>query len=286
MQYCFLRYPNGRYKALTLSYDDGQHYDKRLIEIANRHGISVTLNISSSLLSKQDGEFILSASELKEILASGKHEIAVHGAQHIALGKATTAVGIQDVIECKKTLEQQLGRLIRGMAYADSGITEFTENTSKEEIKTYLKMLGIAYARSLMGANDRFDLPADFYEWIPTCHHENPKLLEWLDKFLCYEPNEYCAARPSKLFYMWGHSFEFARKNNWEIFERFCERAGGHEDVWYATNIEICDYVRAYQSLLFSADRSMLYNPTDKEIWIEADGRTMSVKSGETVNVE
>ncbi len=285
MKYCFLRYPEGKYKALTLSYDDGQYYDKRLIETANNHGISVTLNINSSILSEKDGEFILSVSELKDILSSGNHEVAVHGAQHIALGKATPAVGIQEVLDCKRTLEQKLGRIIRGMAYADSGILEITENTSKEAIKTYLQMLGIAYSRSLMGANDRFDLPTDFYEWIPTCHHENPKLLEWLDKFLSYEPDEYCAARPAKLFYLWGHSFEFARHDNWEIIEKFCEKAGGHDDVWYATNIEICDYVRAYRSLMFSTDRSMVYNPTDKEIWLEADGKLLSVKSGETVNI-
>ncbi len=285
MKYCFLRYPEGKYKALTLSYDDGQCYDKRLVEIANKHGISVTLNINSSILSDKDGEFILSVSELKDILTSGNHEIAVHGAQHIALGKATPAVGIQDVLDCKRTLEQKLGRIIRGMAYADSGILEITESTSKDTIKTYLPMLGIAYSRSLAGDNDRFGLPTDFYEWIPTAHHSHPKLMEWLEQFLDKPLSNYCASRTPRLFYMWGHSFEFARQNNWEVLERFCERAGGHDDVWYATNIEICDYVRAYQSLVFNTDRSMVYNPTDKEIWFEADGRLLSVRSGETVNI-
>ena len=46
-----------------------------------------------------------------------------------------------------------------------------------------------------------------------------------------------------------------------------CEKLSGKEDTWYATNIEICNYVNAYKSLVFCADRTTVYNPTLYEIW-------------------
>ncbi len=285
--YRFLRYPQGKYKALTLSYDDGTCHDKKLIEIANRYGISVTLNINSGWIAKEDGQFRLSAREISDILASGNHEIAVHGSEHLALGTATSAAGIRDVFEGRKTIEAQLDKIVRGYAYACSGIRLITENISKQEIKSYLKMLGIAYARSLGGDNDEFKLPEDFYEWVPTAHHANANLMNYLDRFVSLEiPEKTIAFRSPKLFYLWGHSYEFNDNNNWERFEEFCQKAGGHDDIWYATNIELCDYVRAYQSLIFNTELTTVYNPTDKEIWFDLGRRLLSVKPGETISTK
>lgn len=46
-----------------------------------------------------------------------------------------------------------------------------------------------------------------------------------------------------KLFHVWGHSYELADNDNWDIIERLAETVGGREDVWYATNIEICSSI-------------------------------------------
>ena len=43
-----MRFPGFLEKAVTLSYDDGQIYDKRLIEIMSRHGIRGTFNLNSN----------------------------------------------------------------------------------------------------------------------------------------------------------------------------------------------------------------------------------------------
>lgn len=36
----------------------------------------------------------------------------------------------------------------------------------------------------------------------------------------------------------------------------------GHEDVWYASNGEIREYVQAYRRLVFSVDGKTVYNPS------------------------
>ncbi len=286
MRYCFLRFPEGKFKALTLSYDDGARPDVRLIETANKHGIKVTLNVNSGMMPQNDGEWKLSVNEIGKLVASGGHEIAIHGDRHVALGKATTVVGINDVFTCRKKLEKMYGKIIRGLAYADSGMNEITSGVTKDEIKAYLKALGVAYARTTVSENDKFRIPEDFREWNPSVHHDNPNLIPYLEKFLNAEMNDYVAARPPKLFYLWGHSFEFERKGNWNVFEEFCEKAGGYDDVWYATNIEICDYVNAYRALEFSVDGDIIHNPTATKVWFELEKKLYSIEPGETIRCE
>lgn len=287
MRYRFLRFPEGRVKALTLSYDDGCIYDKPLIETADKYGIKVTLNINSDWVG--DGNWHLSVDDLKELTSNG-HEIAVHGARHIANGNVSAIDGIRDVLECRQRLENEFDAIIRGMAYPDTGITQVVGGVSKTEIKAYIKSLGIAYSRTLGGDNDRFDLPEDFYEWMPTAHHNNPKLMEYLKKFISEPIPDYSAIRTPKLFYLWGHSYEFNDNNNWNLLEEFCKIAGSREDIWYATNIEICDYINAYRSLIFNVENTKVFNPTNKEIWLEtSDIKTgkqlFSIKPGETLKM-
>ena len=43
----FMRFPEGRDRALTLSYDDGVEQDIRLIDILDKHGIKATFNLNS-----------------------------------------------------------------------------------------------------------------------------------------------------------------------------------------------------------------------------------------------
>ena len=58
-------YPGGRHKALTLSYDDGQVYDRRLVEILNRAGIKATFHLNSGNLDRE--EFVTRAELLPYI---------------------------------------------------------------------------------------------------------------------------------------------------------------------------------------------------------------------------
>lgn len=85
---------------------------------------------------------------------------------------------------------------------------------------------------------------------------------------------------------MWGHSYEFERDNNWNLLDEICEKLSGKDDIWYATNGEIYDYVEAYNSLSYSADGTIIYNPTLFEIWFDVDGKLYSIKPGETLKIQ
>lgn len=53
--------------------------------------------------------------------------------------------------------------------------------------------------------------------------------------------------------------------------EQFCQLVGGRDDVWYVTNMEIVDYIKAYDKLKFSADLSFVYNPTAHNVWLSVN---------------
>ena len=43
-----------------------------------------------------------------------------------------------------------------------------------------------------------------------------------------------------KIFYIWGHSFEFdIYPERWEMFEEFCKMMSGKNDIFYGTNLEV-----------------------------------------------
>ena len=285
MGYCFLRFPEGKLKAVTLSYDDGDLSDLRLARLLEQHGMKGTFNVCSGTF---DREGRMKPQELREEILGRGHEVAVHGERHLAPGAAeSTATAIADVLNCRRDLEAHLGGIIRGMAYPDSGITKMHNGNDYATIRAYLQDLGISYARTLAGDNDAFMLPTDFYAWMPTAHHINPSLDEYVEKFLAIREEELRGASLyPRLFYLWGHTFEFEREGNWDLIERFCERMAGHGDTWYATNGEICDYVEAYSRLLWSVDRKTVYNPTLYDIWMNVDKKTLCVRSGETLVLE
>ena len=80
--------------------------------------------------------------------------------------------------------------------------------------------------------------------------------------------------------------FSFEKNRNWHVIERFAEYVSGKEDIWYATNIEICDYVRDFGRLEYSADMKRVYNPTARTIWFAShltNGESVKIASGETM---
>jgi len=285
MRTVFMRYPEGKAKAVTFSYDDGIQSDRRLAAIFDKYGMKGTFNFCCDGVMKPP---YFSKEEMEEIFFSKGHEIAVHGAFHRANGNTRPIEGIKDVLDCRLFLEEKCDRIIRGMAYPDTGITRMGNFGSYEGIKQYLTELDIAYARTLGGDNNSFDLPLDFHAWMPTAHHDNPKIMEYIDEFLTLDTSTavYHAKRTPKLFYIWGHSYEFDRKNNWEHIEEICQKLSGSDEIWYATNIEIYDYVEAYKSLKYSADGYIIFNPSLVTVWLDVDGKLYSVNPGETIRIE
>ena len=286
MNYFHLRFPNGKFKALTLSYDDGTQYDKKFIETLNKYGLKATLNVNSNYLPlTEDSEYAktrASLNDLKEFIKQG-HEIAVHGASHVANGIISIQDGVSNTLLGRHGLENALNTIVRGMAYADMGIDSPTYPVTKEKVKAYLSDLGLSYARTASTNKNNFNLPCDFYEWTPTVHFIKQETFDLLNEFIDLKLPPYVAGRRSKLFFVWGHAYEFEKQNLWEELEKFCKLASNKEDIWYATNIEIYDYIDAYSKLQFNIDKTICHNPTATTVWFETEGKIYKIEPNETL---
>ena len=284
IRYNFLRFPGGKAKAVTLSYDDGSEHEPRLIETINKYGLKCTFNLIGERVVEGNP---LSVDYIKENILAHGHEIATHGYLHRAHNKIRPISGIRDTLDCRLALEQTFNMIIRGMAFPDCSVNRFTQPDIYEKVKEYISDLDIAYIRTSGGDNDRFLLPDDWYNWFATAHHNNPKIMEYIDSFISLNvEDKYIASRDPRLFFLWGHAFEFENKKNWDHLEEICQKLSGKDDIWYATNIEIHDYVEAYRHLRYSADESIIYNPTLLDIWLDIDKKPYLVKSGQTIIVE
>lgn len=288
MRYKFLRFPEGKEKAVTFSYDDGVVSDLRLAEIFDKYNMKGTFNLPSTWISEEAAEGRLSKKDIEDKILGKGHEVAIHGAFHLAPGHVRTIDGIREFLQCRIDLENMFDRIIRGMAYPNSGITSMEDGQTYERIREYLTDMDIVYSRSLGGDNDGFRLPNDWLDWVPTAHHNNEKIFEYINKFLKIDTNSlYVNSRYPRLFYVWGHSYEFDNNDNWDRIESICEKLGGREDTWYATNMEIYEYVTAYRGLSFSADASRVYNPSIMSVWIYVEGdKTYKINPGETIKIK
>lgn len=257
-------WPNGKKKALTLSYDDGVDQDIKFIDLLDKYGIKCTFNINSGLLG-QSGNAIgsnkathnkLSDKELVDIYKN--HEIAAHGLFHSCITAMDTARAAHEILSCRRDLEQILNRPVTGYAYAFGAIDD--------NVAEAAKLCGLSYARTIKSTNS-FELPADFIQWDPTCHHDDENIFKLLNDFLDKKPL-YSFVSPVKLMYIWGHSYEFDVNQNWSHIEKVLSLSAHHDDVWYATNIDICQYVKMYHNLIFSVDSSCVFNPNSSSVWL------------------
>ena len=281
-RYCFLRFPGGLPKAVTFSYDDGAFTDVRLVETADEYGLKFTLNLTGDAVEKEKG---LSIDYLKNTVLAHGHEIATHGYMHRAPQTLRPIEFIRETLDTRLILEEKLGGIIRGFAYPDLHVDRFTQPETYKTVKSALTQLDIAYGRMACSSKS-FELPEDWHNWQPTAHHDEPWLFEKLDEFIALDlAKTYCSGHSPKLFFIWGHSFEFEAKQNWHRLEEICSRISGKSDVWYATGIEICSYAAAFDSLLWSANGRRVFNPTLYTLWFDVDGKTFSIAPGDALTI-
>ncbi|HBA49836.1 MAG TPA: polysaccharide deacetylase [Lachnospiraceae bacterium] len=270
----FMRFPAGKAKALTLSYDDGTEQDIRLIQIMNQNGLKGTFNLNSGRFAPEGTVYPpeefhrkMTVRQVKEVYTDSGHEVAVHGLTHPFLEKLPENMAMWELLKDRENLENTFQTIVRGMAYPFG--------TYNDTVVECLKKAGLVYGRTTVSSHS-FDIPEDWLRLQATCHHDDPELMPLVKKFLGETPQ-----REPWMFYLWGHSFEFEVRDNWKVIEEFAALAGGHEDVWYATNIQIYDYVQAYRSLEFSVDGRQVYNPTATELFFEKDGERYGILPGE-----
>ncbi|WP_035783432.1 polysaccharide deacetylase family protein [Butyrivibrio sp. MC2021] len=268
----YTQFPGGKYKVLTLSYDDGKIEDRRLVEILNRYGLKATFNVNSGLIDQHFKEYYkerIPMSEYKELYKG--HEVAVHTVTHPTIARSPKEQMVRQIIEDRSALEKVMGYTVRGSAYPNGSYSD--------EVVDALKACGIRYARTVRSTGD-FSMPEHYLRWHPTCHHDYQGLEDLKKQFVSLSKSQYMY-----MFYLWGHSYEFEVNNNWNVIEDFAKDMGGRGDIWYATNIEIVDYLDAAGRMQVSVNGDFAYNPSAVSVFLEVDKKTIECKPGVTTEL-
>ncbi len=271
--------PQGKRKAFTLSYDDGVVQDKKFIQLLKKYNLKATFNLNSGTFGQTDryvhlkvDHVKLNKEEVKEVYEG--FEVSVHTVTHPKLTLIPDGMLAYETVADRQALESLVGYTVRGMAYPFGNYNQ--------KVMDILATCGIEYARTVKSTRN-FSFPEDFLAWNPTCHHDDIELMELAEKFIQPVPK---SLDVPYLFYVWGHTYEFDNNENWDKMEKFFEKISGKEDIWYATNIEIVDYMNAVKQLKYSADGKLIYNPTSQTIWLSILDNEYEIKTGETIKVK
>lgn len=225
----------GKKKAVTFSYDDGVTQDIRLIEMLNRYGLKGTFNINSELLG-QENELIrggvavnhtkVKPEEVRSVYQG--HEVAVHTLTHPNLTEQSQDEVVRQVEEDRKNLEKLAGYPICGMAYPCGGVNN--NDTVAQILKEHTQIL---YSRTITSTHN-FDLQDNLLRFNPTVYHmEEEEMFRLAEEFIALQTDE------PKIFYVWGHSYEFDIADTWDRFEQLCKLISNRDDIFYGTNREI-----------------------------------------------
>jgi peptidoglycan/xylan/chitin deacetylase (PgdA/CDA1 family) len=270
-------FPQGKTKALILSFDDGRIADRQLVKLMNDYGLVGTFHLNSNKLGTND---YLTKEEIKNLYKG--HEVSGHTANHPNLTSLSKVDVIYEVVEDKKELERLMNYPVRGMSYPFGNTNDFVVEA--------ISGLGIEYARTV-GDTYNFSMPIDFLKWQPTIHlfgktnyipndTENDK--KELAQF--YQlTTEFLKSKSLSLYYVWGHSWEYeGLGNKWEEVEKFFKMVSKNPDIFYTTQIGLVDYINAFKNLKFSVDKTMVTNLSSIDIFVRINGKVLTIESGIT----
>ncbi|MBO4837303.1 MAG: polysaccharide deacetylase family protein [Clostridia bacterium] len=265
MQKIGMLFPGGLRKCLTFSYDDGNHADRRLTELFARYGMKATFNLNSGTFGGQN-----IAPEEVRTLYEGQ-EVASHTVSHPNLVRMADSDLAWEILEDCRALEALTGRRVDGFAYP--------YGTWNDAVIRALEACGIRYARTV-NATGGFFLPERWLCWHPTCHHDDPRLMDLGNSLIRDQASQHL-----RLMYVWGHSYEFDRNDNWRRMEDFCALMAGKPDIWYAANGQIVDAAENFARLRIARDHSFVYNPSADPVWISVGNRAVKVPGGTRISL-
>ena len=223
----------GKKKAITFSYDDGVTQDERLISLFNKYGLKCTFNVNSGFLG-HPGELLregvhvrhdkIAPDRLRAVYEG--HEVATHSVTHPYLTRLSDEEVIREIEDDRIRLSEILGYEVVGHAYPMGDCDRRVADLLRDHT-------GVKYARTVTSTHN-FDIQTDMHLFNPTVYHhrEMDEMFRLGEEFLSLKTDE------PKLFYIWGHAYEFDIHDDWKRFEEFLEMISNREDIFYGTNRE------------------------------------------------
>lgn len=266
-------FPGGRTKALTFSYDDGRANDRELVRIFDKYKMKATFNLNSGKFGL-DG--YVTRDEVRELYKN--HEIASHTKDHPHLQNITDIAYLREqIIGDQQELERISGKEVKGfvLPYGEPSAS----NVAMPLVMQLMTEGQFTYIRPVI-YDTSYAIPTDLYNWKVTAHH-NQAIQDKGKAFLELPDSQ------QSLFYIWGHSYELDTPAKWTMIDDFCLYMSGRDNVWYATNIEIAEYLKEQTKLITTASATSvtLTNNSTITLWARVDDRIVSIPASGAVTV-
>jgi peptidoglycan/xylan/chitin deacetylase (PgdA/CDA1 family) len=220
---------------VTTSWDDGHENDVHLAGLLTKYHMKGTFYLTKTYLQP--------LSEEKIIEISRNHEIGAHTLTHPTLTEIALEEAEKEITGSKIYLENILNHPVIMFCYP--------RGKYNEEIKNIVKKSGFIAARTLFigSCNEA----ADPFEWPVTVYASNGSPRQtfnlWKKNHLSIKSLFDWEIRAKMLFdmaletggvyHIWGHSWEFEQKNEWEKIERVFNYIANRKNVLYRTNSQI-----------------------------------------------
>ena len=276
-------FPEGKTKALLLSYDDGTIHDRKLVKLMNKYHLIGTFHLNSNKLGTDIYFDYLNKAEIKQLYEG--HEVSVHSANHPNLTDISKIDVFYEIAEDRKELERLVGYPVRGLAYPFG-------NTN-DDVVAIIDDLGIEYARTV-GDTYNFEIPKDFLRWYPTIHQfakaywepnqpeKDKKELEAFYKVIA----DFLATKQLAVLDIWGHSWEMGLdQNKWDETDKFFTLLANNPTIHYTKQIDLVDYINAFRNLKFSVDKSSVTNTSSLNICIKINNTIYTVQAGSSMKL-
>ena len=303
-------------KSAVFNYDDGVWQEYILLDLLDEYGIKCTFNFISGkegseqppLQSRKEGQLrrakeagdadALAASDwidyVERAYIDKGHEIASHTKEHLPshlnegeiaysstgaqMVGASTEAEVADIQDGVTDLESWFaGADVIGLAWPNGFGTERDDYES--DLLPAMKAIGLRYARADESYN--YDLPADWYRWAATCHHNDAPT--YASEFVLLDN-----IGDMKCFFTWGHAYELSdagsdASRNWDMIESVMKTLSSDETIWFATNADIYRYVEATR-LLEQTDTAVKNN-SDMTVYCNINGRNVKLGPSETYKI-
>ena len=288
----FIRFPGGKYKAVTFTFDDGAGEDMWIVDLLKSHGMKATFNMNTGWIpDSEDFDFSslderifvtkeychrMTVEQMRKTFRGSGMELATHGFTHAVLNWLEDDAMIWEIIRERAILEDIMGESVRGHAFA--------QGAYDSRVLEVLPKAGIVYARTCW-FHDDFTLPTNFMEWGPTCGYNNKAVV---DRFCDIRPQSNCiwfGDIHAKLINIFAHSYELSLNKDFDVMERNVEKLAAQEDAWFCTNMEYYRYTMAFRALDFNLARDRVYNPSAIPVWVLANDKVVEIAPGETVSI-
>lgn len=257
------------------TWDDGTEFDRRLVDIFNRHGLKGGFFLNSGGLDRTARDTgwrsFVRSDEVKSLYA--RHEIGSHTVSHPHVWRVSREALCWEFLEDRRRLEALTGYPIRG------AVIPFGLSSGREAFNETLRVLGFRYARHTDCTNG-FDPPADFLAWRPTSHC-SANLGELWTRFASV-----LQWTPGALLNLWGHSYELEDGKRWDEVEAYASAAGTDARIWHATPGEVYDYLCAWRNLSWSVDGRFVQNTSAVAVYVDVDGGCFKVNPGAIMEIE